>query len=70
MAIENGEAGIRWARIYIACLLATVWSVLMVLDAALEGFTAPPQLGAALGVVAYIFTTEAKRASQNGEKNA
>lgn len=65
-AIDN-QKGIRWARIYIACLLATVWSILMILDAALEGFTAPPQLGAALGVVAYIFTTEAKRASNGGK---
>lgn len=47
-------------------MLATVWSVLMLFDAFSEAFSAPPQLGAALGVVAYLFGKEIKRVAENG----
>lgn len=60
-------AAVSWPRVGVAVLIAVVWSVVMLADAFSATFTAPAQTSAALGVVAYLFGRELKRAT-NGEE--
>lgn len=57
---------VSWPRIAVACLIALVWSILMLVDAFSQSFTAPASLSSALAVVAYLFGREIKKAANGG----
>lgn len=68
MTYANGD-DISWLRIVVAICISLVWAALMLIDALSTDFTAPAAVsGPMLGVVAWLFGKEFKRASNGGGK--
>lgn len=63
------NGGISWLRIGVAVLIALVWATLMLADAFSPDFSAPEfSSGPMLGVVAWLFGKEFKRAANGTAK--
>lgn len=65
---RRGDPAVSWPRIFVAVLVAVVWAAIMLADAFSTAFEAPDMTSAALGLVAYLFTGEIRKASNGGTK--
>lgn len=64
--VADERVVVSWARVAVAVLIALVWAVIMLADVFSQEFVAPDFTSAALGLVAYLFGSEFKKAAANG----